>query len=251
MTENQKLKKYNKNLNYSYTLGAFPTIELINAKPDMVLKVIVSASFVDNDVYIKLIEECNKLNVGVQINDKLINRLSPKDNCYVIGLFKKYNLSLNENKPHVVLVNPSNMGNLGTIIRTILGFEIDNLAIISPGVDIYDPKVVRASMGAIFNINFQYFNSFEDYLNSFKHHEVFTFMLDGKYSLQDFNGYNTPLYSLVFGNESSGLDDEFQNYGKSIRINHSEKIDSLNLPISIGIAMYQFSKDKFCDYKVK
>ena len=45
--------------------------------------------------------------------------------------------------------------------------------------------------------------------------------------------------------ESSGLGDEFQNYGKNIKINHSEKIDSLNLPVSIGIALYQFSKDKF------
>lgn len=249
MTE--KIKKYNKNLNYSYALGAFPTIELINARPDMLLKVIVSTSFVDNSNYLKLVEDCGKLNVEVQVNDKLINRLSPKENCYVIGLFKKYVSSLNKDKPHVVLVNPGNMGNLGTIIRTILGFETDNLAIISPGVDIYDPKVVRASMGAVFNINFQYFNSFEDYLNCFKHHEIFTFMLDGKYSLQDFDKNNKSLYSLVFGNESSGLGDEFQNYGKSIRINHSDKIDSLNLPISIGIALYQFSKDKFCGYREK
>lgn len=249
MTE--KIKKYNKNSNYSYALGAFPTFELIKSKPDALFKVIVSTSFVDNDNYLKILEYCKNLNVEAQVNDKLINRLSPKDNCYVIGLFKKYTSSLDENKSHVVLVNPGNMGNLGTIIRTILGFEIDNLAIISPGVDIYDPKVVRASMGAVFNVNFQYFDSFEDYLNFFKHHEVFTFMLDGKYSLQDFNGYGKPLYSLVFGNESSGLGDEFQNYGKSIRINHSEKIDSLNLPVSIGIALYQFSKDKFCGCKEK
>ena len=165
MTENQKTK-YNKNLNYSYTLGAFPTIELINAKPDMLLKVIVSTSFVCNDIYLKLVEDCKKLNVEIQVNDKLINRLSPKDNCYVIGLFKKYTLSLNENKPHVVLVNPSNMGNLGTIIRTILGFEIENLAIISPGVDIYDPKVVRVQWERYLILILNTL-IFEEYLNLF------------------------------------------------------------------------------------
>lgn len=250
MFQNKKIKRYNKSLNYSYTLGAFPTIELLKARPDMVLKIIVSASFTNNAIYLKLIEHCKKLNIEIHINDKLINRLSPKDNCYVIGLFKKHILNLSERKPHIVLVNPSNMGNLGTIIRTILGFEIDNLAIISPGVDIYDPKVVRASMGALFSINFQYFNCFKDYLNCFKHHEIFTFMLDGRYRLQDFNKDNGTVYSLVFGNESSGLDSKFKNYGKSIRINHSEKIDSLNLPISIGITLYQFTKKNF-DYRIK
>ncbi|MDQ2088259.1 TrmH family RNA methyltransferase [Herbivorax sp. ANBcel31] len=243
--KNQKLKKYNKNLNYSYTFGAFPTIELIKAKPDAVLKVLISTSFVDNPAYLKLSEDCGRLNVEIQVNDKLVNRLSPKDNCYVVGVFEKYVLTLSENESHVVLVNPSNMGNLGTIIRTILGFGINNMAIISPGVDIYDPKVIRASMGAIFNIDFQYFNSFEDYLNCFKHHNIFTFMLDGQCSLQDFDRYDSSLYSLVFGNEASGLESVFQSYGKSIRISHSEKIDSLNLPISIGIALYQFSKNKF------
>ena len=52
---------------------------------------------------------------------------------------------------HVVLVNPGDMGNMGTIIRTMLGFNYSNLAIIKPGVDVFDPRVIRASMGALFN----------------------------------------------------------------------------------------------------
>ena len=58
------------------------------------------------------------------------------------------------------------MGNLGTILRSCLGFGMKDIAIIKPGVDIFDPKVVRASMGSIFSLNISYFNSFEDYKNA-------------------------------------------------------------------------------------
>ena len=64
---------------------------------------------------------------------------------------------------HVVLVNPGDMGNMGTIMRTMLGFNYYNLAIIRPGVDVFDPRVLRASMGAMFHLNIEYFDSFEDY----------------------------------------------------------------------------------------
>ena len=56
---------------------------------------------------------------------------------------------------------------------------------------------------------------------------------------------NDKNYSLVFGNESSGLPDEFLNYGQSIFIPHSDKIDSLNLSMALGITLYHFSKDIF------
>lgn len=49
---------------------------------------------------------------------------------------------------HVVLVNPSNAGNLGTIIRSCIGFGVEDIAIILPAVDLFDPKTIRASMGA-------------------------------------------------------------------------------------------------------
>ena len=49
------------------------------------------------------------------------------------------------------------------------------------------------------------------------------------------------LFSLVFGNESSGLLDEFSLIGKPIRIPQSPTIDSLNLGVAVGIAAYSFA----------
>ena len=42
------------------------------------------------------------------------------------------------------------------------------------------------------------------------------------------------LHSLIFGNESSGLDDCYLEYGQSVFIPHSQQIDSLNLSMALG-----------------
>ena len=156
-----EIKTYKKDAFYSYTLGAFPTIEMLKNHREDAIKVYIHSSFKNEEI----INTINSLRgrSEVEFNDKMINKLSQKENCYVIGVFKKYKNVL-ENDHHVVLVNPSNMGNLGTIIRSCLGFNIKNIAIIKPGVDFFDPKVVRASMGAIFSCNICYFDTFEDYL---------------------------------------------------------------------------------------
>ena len=169
----QQIKSYKKDADYSYTLGAFPTYELIHSKPDKVRRVLVDSSFTDQDNLKKL---CTEHQIPYEINNKLIDKLSDKDNCYVAGVFDKYSGVLREDKPHIVLVNPSNMGNLGTILRTAVGFGIYDIAIILPGADIFHPKTVRSSMGALFKLNIAQYESFEEYRDQFSKHEIFTFM---------------------------------------------------------------------------
>ena len=234
----EQIKPYKKDTDYSYTLGAFPTFELIDAKPDIVRKVIVHSSFTEQE---KLRSICSKNNIGIELNDKLINKLSDKENCYVAGIFYKYECKLEVDKPHIVLVNPSNMGNLGTIIRTAVGFAIYNLAIIRPCAGIFNPKTVRSSMGALFRLNFTLYDSFDSYRQEFGKHEIYTFMLNGENTLTLDNCPKAKLYSLVFGNEASGLDDSFLKVGTSIMIPQSPHVDSLNLTIAVGIGAYVFS----------
>ncbi|NMA86067.1 MAG: TrmH family RNA methyltransferase [Tissierellia bacterium] len=236
-----QLKAYKKDFEYSYTLGVFPTLELLSFQRDKVIEVILSSDAMENEGVIKIIDICKENNIKCEINNKAINRISKKQNSYAIGVFEKYNMDLDMDKNHLVLVEPSDMGNLGTIIRTMLGFGIKNLAIIKPAVDIYDPKAIRASMGAVFKISFEYFHSFEEYMNRFDHN-IYTFMLDAQESLQNVNVKKDKAFSLVFGNEGSGLSSEFSNIGTSIIIPHSNEIDSLNLSIAVGIAIYEFTK---------
>lgn len=234
-----EIKTYKKDAEYSYTLGAFPTIELLKTRPEEVLEVYVHSTFTDT----KTVEElAGPHGIPVMVRDKQINKLSDKENCFVIGVLKKYRDVLRADQSHIVLVNPSNMGNMGTIIRTAIGFGIKNLAIISPGVDVFNPKTIRASMGALFRINCQYFSSFEEYEHAYPEHEIFCFMLNAKRQLTVDNCPKPKLFSLVFGNEATGLDDSYLNKGTSIIIPQSEEVDSLNITIAAGVGMYLFTQ---------
>lgn len=235
--ENIQIKSYKRDASYSYTLGAFPTYELILSKPQVVYKVLMHSGYTDADSLRTL---CTRYNIPLEVNDKLIGRLSDKDNCYVAGIFEKYSCELAKDRPHIVLVNPSNMGNLGTILRTIVGFGIYDLAIILPGADIFNPKSVRASMGALFKLNFQLFKSYDEYRKLYHKHDVFTFMLNEEHTMSIKDCPKPKLFSLVFGNEATGLDDSFLNVGTSIMIPQTPDVDSLNLTIAVGIGAYTF-----------
>ncbi|MCQ2564810.1 MAG: TrmH family RNA methyltransferase, partial [Clostridia bacterium] len=180
---------------------------------------------------------CNKHNIPVEYNDKAIAKISDKENCFIAGVFNKYKSTFKDNK-QIVLVNPSNSGNLGTIMRTMLGFGIKDLAIVKPCVDYFDPTTARASMGAVFGLNIVEFNSVEEYLKS-NTYKKFFFMLNGKEKLGKFSK-PTENYALVFGNEAHGLPNELLDVDVSVVIEHSKEIDSLNLPISVGMAIYEF-----------
>ena len=237
-TEQNQVKPYKKDADYSYTLGAFPTFELIKTKPEIVRKVIADSSFTDLE---KLHRLCGEFRIPVEENNKLISKISDKENCYVAGVFEKYDCRLKADRPHIVLVNPSNMGNLGTILRTAVGFGIRDIAIILPGADIFNPKTVRSSMGALFHLNFRHYESFSEYLEEFGQHDIFTFMLNGENTLTLKDCPKTRLYSLVFGNEATGLDDSYLKVGTSIFIPQTPEVDSLNLTIAVGIGAYVFS----------
>ena len=234
-----KIEKYNKDKEISYTFGAFPTFELVKNKPESVLQIVYHSKLnITTDIQ-NLFDICSNLKIDVVCNDKIINKIADKENCFIVGVFKKF-VGKNKNGKHLVLVNPSDMGNMGTIMRTALGFGFENICIVKPCVDVFNPKVVRASMGAIFSLNICEFDSVEEYLNS-NNNEKFFFMLNGKNILGEFE---TPCenFDLVFGNEASGLPDYLINAGQNVVIKHSNKIDSLNLPISVGMALYEFSK---------
>jgi TrmH family RNA methyltransferase len=237
-SDQQQIKPYKKEADYSYTLGAFPTYELIHSKPEQVRKIIVDTSFTDQE---KLKRLCEQHSISLEYNNKLISKISDKENCYVAGVFEKYNCELKQDQPHIVLVNPSNMGNLGTILRTAVGFGINNIAIILPGADIYNPKTVRSSMGAIFKTNFHLYQSFDEYRKQFMDHDIFTFMLNGENTLTLQDCPKSKLYSLVFGNEATGLDESFLEVGTSIFIPQTPEVDSLNLTIAVGIGAYVFT----------
>lgn len=231
------MKKYQKDFGYSYSIGVFPTLELLKLHPESVLQIFLDSKGLQNSGVVKIQELAKLAQISVEINDKAASTVSEKENMYCVGVFKKFESPIVPQTNHVVLVEPSDHGNLGTIVRSMLGFDVVNLAIIKPAVDIFDPKTVRASMGAIFQVNFSYYGTFEDYQKANPNQQIYPFMTDGQTQLNDVK-FESP-FSLVFGNESSGLGERFKKIGTSVKIDFSQKIDSLSLPVSVGIALHK------------
>lgn len=239
MTGRIEFKRYKKGVDYSYTFGVFPTLELLLNKPEQVQAIIISP-FADRNEGVDQIKQiCKKRDIKLITNQKMILKLSKKENTLAIGKFLKYETNIEPNSNHIVLVNPSDAGNLGTIIRTMLGMDLGDLVIIRPGVDIFDPRVVRSTMGALFKINFTYLDNFEKYCEQYKHN-LYPFMLQNSVSVKDVE-FKKP-YTLIFGKEGDGLPESFAHVGTPVRLKQSNEIDSYNLAISVALGMNEACK---------
>ena len=235
-----ELKKYSKENNLSYSFGAFPTYELLSKKPKFTRAILIHEKLEPSLDAEKILDIAKQHNIPIITNGKLIEKLSGKGNIYIMGAFEKYSCKLDHSDNQILLVNPSDMGNLGTIIRVMLGFDYHNLAIITPCIDVFDPKVIRASMGSIFSMNIELFDSFDAYQKVNLNHK-YPFMLKATTELQKLDKKIQP-HTLIFGNEARGLDDSYLEVGTPLIIRHSRNIDSLNLSMSATIALYEFNK---------
>ncbi len=234
-----KVTSYKSGNEYSYGLGATIAMEYLLKKKEAVKAVILHPDFRSEETIAKINSICGK-DIPVSVEAKPFNILSQKENCFVICVIEKKNEPIRDGN-HMVLVNPSNCGNLGTIVRSCLGFGVKNLAIVGPkAADPFDPKTIRASMGALASVNVEVFEKFEDYQKRFPNNNLYPFMLDGSTILQK-TKINKP-FSLIMGNEATGLDPAFQNIGQPIRIEHSGDIDSLNITIAASIGLYEATK---------
>ncbi len=233
-------KIYKKNNETSYCLGGSLTYELLISRPKDVAHIYFHPDFSGSEKKDDFIVLCRQNHIHYSENEKIFRRLADKEKCTVIGEFIKFEETIEPNKNHLVLVNPGNMGNMGTIIRTAVAFGIKDIAIIRPGVDIFDPKVIRASMGAFFHVRIQYFNSFEEYHHLSQDHSIYCFRLNASKVLKEVE--ITEPYSLVFGNESTGLDTQYDEIGQGVFIPITADVDSLSLPMAVGIALYEFTQ---------
>ena len=236
------LSPYSSALDYSYAPGFFPAVECLTHRPELVRRLLLHSSAAGREGADRLRSLADRLGVRVEEADRVLSRISGKDNCFAAAVFSKFQDRLNPEKSHIVLHHPGDSGNVGTILRTALGFGVDDVALIRPCVDLFDPKTVRASMGSLFSLRVRLFDSFDEYAEAFPQHSLFPFMLDASLPLREvLRSRPSSPWTLVFGNEGSGLPPEFSRCGQPVRIESGDRVDSLNLAIAAGIAIYGFT----------
>ena len=235
-----KLEPYSRKLDYSYALGVFPALMLMEAQPQRALRLLLHPDGLKNEGVAKLREMCAERGVREEMAERVLRRESKKDNCFAALVFEKFDSDLDPAACHAVLCQISDSGNLGTAMRSLLGFGIRDVALIRPCVDVFEPHALRASMGAFYKMRVHTFDTFEDYRALYPDRPLYPFMLDGARTLNEVAAEARPPFSLVFGNEASGLPARFAQLGQSVFIPQSDEIDSLNLAVAVSVGSYVF-----------
>lgn len=142
----------------------------------------------------------------------------------------------------VALENISDPGNFGTIIRTCDWFGVRNVIISPDSVDLFNPKVIRSTMGSLFHINVYESNDFYDDLIKFK-------KMGRKILCSDMNGKNIFTHKtkessvLILSNEAHGPTEKSLNLSDEvITIPKYGNAESLNVASAAAVIIAQLTK---------
>ena len=133
-------------------------------------------------------------------------------------------------------------GNMGTIIRTARAFGFDAVITTLNSVDIYNPKVVRATQGAMFGIRVLAEFEAKDVVEILKpSHKFYALTPEGNIDIDEIEPDKNSV--LIIGTEIEGVSRTLRDHSDFlVRIPHSESVESLNAAVAAGIAMYRFGK---------
>jgi RNA methyltransferase, TrmH family len=140
---------------------------------------------------------------------------------------------------HIALDNIQDPGNMGTIIRLADWFNVKSIICSLNTVDIFNPKVVQASMGSIFRVNFQ-FTELKTFIKE-TNLPVFGAFLEGE---SIYEKKLSPKGILVLGNEGNGISSEVEQLiSNKLNIPRFGKAESLNVSVATGILLSEFFRN--------
>ena len=200
----------------------------------------------------KNIIETNKRANIIYMSDKLYGELADKTNpseMLVTVKMKKYNIDdITEKNPFILVFDrPCDHGNLGSIIRSANAFNVDAIFIIGHGVDIYESKVIRASLGSVFFTKIILMESMEKLIEYIKYQkninkmEIIGTDSDGAVSLNNLE-IKRPVM-LILGNEAKGISVKLkENCDRIVSIPVNGNVNSLNVSCAASILMWEIFK---------
>ncbi|MFH1037179.1 MAG: RNA methyltransferase [PVC group bacterium] len=193
-----------------------------------------------------LILDCAKT-----VFEKLSYRDRP-DGLFAIArqkhFFREHLVEILQNNPapfFVVVERIEKPGNLGTILRTADGVDADAVIVCDPVVDIYNPNVVRASVGTLFS-NVVVKMTGDECLSFLKENRVKTVATSPKGGKYYFEADLSGKIAIAFGAEQYGLTTDFLNSSDEIvRIPMTGAADSLNVSAAAAIMLYEAFRQRY------
>lgn len=206
----------------------------------------VAPDLVEGDTVQKVVQELTDRGVAtLEVGADAYRSLSDRQNPQGIAVVARQSFSAIEDiDPNrglcwVVLSRPQDAGNVGTILRTVDAVGGAGLILLDESVDPYDPKAVRASMGAIFTVTVVRADlaSLSEWTEE-NGCQVVGASLDGSCRYWDLE-YRRPTV-LLMGSEPEGLNEaEISTCHDTVRIPMVGRSDSLNLGVATSLVLYE------------
>ncbi len=203
---------------------------------------LIKEAYQSDNLISLIVLDGNDIDINIDkiiVNEKVMKYISnlecpPK----VIGICHKLTKSDIGSKV-LVLDNIQDPGNLGTIIRSAVAFNFDTILLSKDTVDLYNPKVIRASQGMIFHLNINTCDV-ESKLKELKennYHIIGTDVVQGK-SIKEVA--KSKKICIIMGNEGQGMSSNIKDICDDfIYIKMNNKCESLNVGVAASIIMYE------------
>ena len=175
------------------------------------------------------------------VSDNIMKKLSSMDSYpNVIGVCYKRKEENIGNRV-LILEDIQDPGNLGTIVRTAVAFDIDTIILSPKTVDLYNSKVIRSTQGMIFKINIitRELAPTIDMLKKDNYLILGTNVRNGT----DIRNIDIPnKFALIIGNEGNGMSNDISLLcDKNVYIKINERVESLNAAVAASILLYEIN----------
>lgn len=236
--DNLKVKKYVKLKNKKYRDSEKMYLVETNHLVEEALnhQVLVDLLVLENE---QVSYNFNYTYVTKEIMKKLSNlETIPK----VIGVVKMLEPSNNLGNSILLLDDIQDPGNLGTIIRSSVAFNVSTIVLGLNCVDLYNEKVIRSTQGMLFKINIMRADLKEIIANLKKDNYLIlgTNVKDGV----DVKNIKVNKYALIMGNEGKGVKEELLTLcDKNLYIKMNNNCESLNVSVATSILLYELNGD--------
>lgn len=221
----------------------------LEADKETIVKVYISESFHADitDKYNEYFMDCQIEVVSNTVFKEVSDTKTPQG---IMAIVKQPNYGLDEiiSKEYLnllILEDIRDPGNLGTMVRTAEGAGITGIILSSTSVDIFNPKVIRSTMGSIYRMPFVYVDHLPQAIEELKKKDIVLFAAH----LSGENDYDKEDYpkrcGLIIGNEAKGISPETTLLAQRlIKIPMAGKVESLNAAIAASILMYEIYRQR-------
>lgn len=250
-TSNEQIKKLiqlKEKSKVRKTTGTF-TVEgkkmFVEIPAEDLVSVYVSETFLKENG--ELVKDKKYQIVSDQVFKKISDTVTPQG---IVAVVKQKSYSIDyiiekrnkEKSCIVVLDRLQDPGNMGTIVRTGEAAGISGIIMSKDSADIYNPKVIRSTMGSIFRVPFSIVDDLAAAVDTLKDNGITTYAAHLKGELYN-SGSLTKDCALLIGNEARGLSEKISaKADKLIKIPMHGKVESLNAAVATAILMYEAAR---------